>query len=79
MGRTGDVLVAVHEVNDIIAPLLRAGEFNFLISQNPRDLLTEAVGQIDLLRTQRSAGEAFVDFGVHTTFKVPDYGYLPIR
>jgi LacI family transcriptional regulator len=77
VGRTQDVLVVIHEVNDITVPLLRAGKVNFLISQDPRDLLTEAVKQIDLLRSQR-VNEVLVDFSVHTAFNIPTYGHLPL-
>jgi LacI family transcriptional regulator len=78
VGRTGDVLVVVHEITDIHVPLLRAGKINFLLSQDPRDLLTEAVRQIDLLRMHRSASEVLVDFGVYTAFNMPSYGNLLI-
>ena len=78
VGRTGDVLIVAHEVNDLTVPLAQAGKVNYLISQDPRDLLSEAVRQIDLLRAQRTAGEVLVDFGVHTLFNIPSYGHLPI-
>ena len=72
------MLVVVHEITDIHVPLLRAGKINFLLSQDPRDLLTEAVRQIDLLRMHRSASEVLVDFGVYTAFNMPSYGNLLI-
>ena len=78
VGRTGDVLVVVHEVTEIHVPLIRSGKLNFLISQDPRDLFLESVRQIDLLRAQRTVGEVLVDFTVHTLFNIPNYGRLPL-
>ena len=75
VGRTRDILLITHEVNDITVPLLRTGKLDYLISQDPRDLLTEAVRQIDVLRSHRLTGEVLVDFNVHTLFNIPSYSH----
>ncbi len=73
-GRTDDILVITHEINHVTVPLLLARRINYLLSQDPRDLLHEAVRQVDTLRAARMASEAFVDFGVYTRCNLPAYG-----
>lgn len=76
-GRTGDILLIGHEVNEVTMPLVRNGRLDYLISQDPRDLMNEAVSQIDLLRIQRKASEVLVNFGVYTLFNIPSYSHSP--
>ena len=75
-GRTRDILLITHEVNDITVPLLQNGRLDYLISQDPRDLMIESVRQIDFLRSKRKASEVLVDFSVHTLFNIPSYSSM---
>jgi len=72
--RTSDILTISHEINFTTVPLLREGKLAYLLSQDPRDLLREAVRQVDVLRSERLESEVFVDFGVYTIFNIPTYG-----
>ena len=75
-GRSGDILTIAHELNRITVPLLMDGRIDYLLSQDPRDLLREAVRQVDMLRADRLTSEVFVDYGVYTRFNLPSYGRL---
>lgn len=77
VGRTKDILVVAHDANALTVPLLRAGRLDYVISQNPRDMLNQAVWQIDMLRAERERTEVLVDFNVHTVFNVPSYCLAP--
>ena len=76
-GHTRDILLVAHDANELTVPLMRAGKLDYVISQDPRDMLAEAVHQIDLRRTERTASTALVDFHVVTLHNVPSYCRLP--
>lgn len=73
-GRTHDILTITHEINHVTVPLMMEGRIDYLLSQDPRDLLREAVRQVDTLRSERLESEIFVDFGVYTMSNIPSYG-----
>lgn len=73
-GRTNDIMTICHEINHVTVPLLRDGGLAYLLSQDPCDLLREAVRQADTARAERMVNEVFVDFGVYTRFNIPSYG-----
>lgn len=78
-GRVHDILTIAHEVNHITLPLVQEGRLDYLISQDPRDLMRETVRQIDTLRSERLTDEVFVDFGVYTRSNIPSYAPAIMR
>lgn len=73
-GRTHDILAITHEVNHVTVPLVMDGRIDYLLSQDPAELLREAVRQVDTPRSERLASEVFIDFGVYTRCNIPSYG-----
>lgn len=71
--RTRDIMVVSHEANELTVPLLRNGQLDFLISQDPASLLAAAIRQADGLQTDAGQSQELVDFYVHTAFNVPAY------
>lgn len=71
-GRAHDVLVVGHEANHITVPLLRAGNMDFVIAQNPSRLLDTAVKLAS--NPHRTLKEMMLlDFGIHTLWNVPSF------
>jgi LacI family transcriptional regulator len=74
-GRAGAIEVMTHETNHITAPLIREGIVQYAISQNPFDLLRQAVTLTD--QGAASPKELhLVDFGVYTSFNLPSYSVV---
>jgi LacI family transcriptional regulator len=71
--RTRDIIVVAHEANDLTVPLLRNGQLDFLISQDPAALLAAALQQCDASPIEYAKSLNLVDFYVHTAFNVPAY------
>jgi len=72
-GRVQDMLVVGHEVNPVTTPLLRAGEIDFALAGDPRELLSSALA-LASGRDPASQGPArLLDFGVYTRFNLPDF------
>jgi LacI family transcriptional regulator len=70
--RTRDIMVVGHEAHDITVPLLRNGQLDFLISQDPAILLATAFQQCDVSSSEGKNLD-LLDFYVHTAFNVPAY------
>lgn len=62
-----------HEVKVVTLSLQLNGRLDLLISHDPRELMIEAVGQINPLRPARKGREVLVDFRVHTLLNIPSY------
>jgi LacI family transcriptional regulator len=73
VNRTRDIMVVVHEANDITVPLLRNGQLDFLISQDPTALLTAALQQSEARSSEYARNLDLVDFYVHTAFNIPAF------
>lgn len=71
--RTRDIMVITHEANELTVALIRNGQADFLISQDPGELLTAAIRQADTLPPDTPQGQELVDFYVHTAFNLPSY------
>jgi len=71
--RTRDIMVVVHEANDITIPLLRNRQLDFLISQDPGALLAAAIRRADADSSEAGQSQELVDFYVHTVFNIPAY------
>lgn len=71
--RTRDIMVVVHEVNDITVPLIRNRQLDFLISQDPCALLAAAIRRADTDSAEAAQSQELVDFYVHTVFNIPAY------
>lgn len=75
-GRAQDMLVVGHEVNPVTTPLLRAGEIDFALAGDPRELLSTALA-FARGGDPASAGTAgLLDFGVYTRFNLPAFAAL---
>lgn len=72
-GRSRDILVIAHEAQEINVPLLRNGQLDFLISQDPLLLLNTAIQKADAIIDDGSQSQELVDFFVHTAFNIPAY------
>lgn len=72
-GRTRDIMVITHEANELTVPLLRNGQLDFLISQDPGALLAAALEKADNLSNDAMQPQELVDFYVHTVFNLPSY------
>ncbi len=78
-GRAEAIHVVTHEANHITVPLVRNGIVQYLIAQDPAELLRTAMD----LSKRRSVSQTkelhFIDFGVYTQFNLPGYsGSAPI-
>lgn len=73
-GRAGDIHVIAHEANHITSPLVRDGLIDFVIAQNPLDLLKTLMKLIDSDNTAGSNELHLIDFGIYTRFNLPTFG-----
>ncbi|MBN8633092.1 MAG: LacI family DNA-binding transcriptional regulator [Rhodobacterales bacterium] len=73
-GRAQDMLVVGHEVNPVTAPLLRAGEIDFALAGDPRELLSAALTLAGEAEPAKQSTGRLLDFGVYTRFNLPDFG-----
>ncbi|MBL9073378.1 LacI family DNA-binding transcriptional regulator [Tabrizicola sp.] len=72
-GRAQDMLVVGHEVNPVTAPLLRAGEIDFALAGDPRELLSTALALAGGGEPAKQGAERLLDFGVYTRFNLPAF------
>lgn len=73
-GRGTDLLVVGHEANHITQPILQEGIIDFVVAQNPAELLSKAMLQARQPKLMRDSDQSLVDFGVFTRFNLPMYG-----
>jgi hypothetical protein len=66
---TRDIMVVVHEVNDITVPDTQR-QLDFLISQDPGALLAAAIRRADTDWSKAAQSQELVDFYVHTVFNI---------
>jgi LacI family transcriptional regulator len=71
--RTRDIMVICHEANEMTVPLMRNGQLDFVISQDPTRLLGAAIRHAEASSTAEMQNPDLVDFYVHTAFNVPAY------
>ena len=74
MERDQDVLWIAHEITFVSVPLLMNGTMNFVLSQNPTELLETAMKAARLPRGAAADARSLIDFGVYTKFNLPSYG-----
>jgi LacI family transcriptional regulator len=63
MDREQDVVVVVHEITFVSVPLLANGTMNYVLSQNPRELLSTAMSRARVSKPSSDATH-LIDFGV---------------
>jgi LacI family transcriptional regulator len=68
-----DMLVVVHEVNAVTAPLLRAGSIDFAMAGDPAVLLGEALRLAAVEAGAVLPGTGPLDFAVYTRFNLPSF------
>lgn len=73
VGRTGDIMFICHEVTEITVPLLRNNQLDFVLSQDPRELLGTAIRHAQYVTADNTPSTDLVDFYVHTAFNLPQY------
>ena len=74
---TGKITIVTHDVNFVTVPLVKDGIFNFLISQNPKELFEGIMARATSGKsTLREA--TLVDFGVYTRFNLPSWAKPPL-
>jgi len=73
MDREQDVLVVAHEITFVSVPLLANGTMNYVLSQNPAELLSTAIGRARGSK-QPADTNYLIDFGVYTKYNLPAYG-----
>lgn len=78
-GRGTDLLIVGHEANHITQPILQEGVIDFVIAQNPTDLLSKAMLMAGQPKLLRYTDQSFVDFGVFTRFNLPTYGWEDVE
>ena len=72
-GYAEKIHVMTHEANQITTPLIREGVVQYVISQNPLELLGKAM-ELAALRPGSGFKERhLIDFGVYTNFNLPNY------
>ena len=75
--RVGNICVITHEANKITVPLLRDDILQYLLAQNPGDLLSEATA---LAVSQTISKEQYLlDFALYTRFNLPRFGVEAAR
>lgn len=72
--RAGEILVISHEATSVTVPLLRNGVHDYLISQDPDQLIGDAVRVAELATSRGQAESHLLDFSVFTPFNIPSYG-----
>jgi LacI family transcriptional regulator len=73
-GRADQIRIVTHEANHITVPLIRSGLIDYVIAQDPLQLLTQAMA---LARTDGRTKEVhLLDFGLYTKFNLPSYGTM---
>ncbi len=75
-GRARDLFVVGHEANDITVPFLQLGSFDFVIAQDPAQMLAEAMRLANTSEIMREP--QMIDFGVYTRFNLPSYGRVAV-
>ena len=70
--RDQDIIAMCHELTDVSVPLLHDNSLNFIFSQDPYTLLTEA---LKMARATTAPGDvrAHIDFGFYTRYNLPRY------
>ncbi|UCI34929.1 substrate-binding domain-containing protein [Mesorhizobium sp. B4-1-4] len=74
-GRGTDLLIVGHEVNHVTRPILQEGLIDFVVAQNPAELMSNAMLHSRQSKAQRDSDQSLVDFGVFTRFNLPTYGW----
>ena len=72
LGSDQDVVVVIHELNYVSIPILMDGTINYILSQDPHSLLSNALKMARGLRAEIKSWKQ-VDFGVYTRFNLPGY------
>ncbi len=70
----GKVVVITHEANSITAPLTRDGVLQYLVAQDPSELIKLAVSVASIEPAQLSKEQHLIDFGLYTRFNIPKFG-----
>ncbi len=78
-GRWRDIAILTHEANRITGPLVMEGVIDYLIAQDPRELLARAVEIAGARSGERSRQVWHFDFGVYTRFNLPGYALQAMR
>lgn len=73
-GLTGKVCVVTHEANIVTIPLARSDVLQYLIAQNPAELLTTAMELAEATPGSSSKEQHLLDFGLYTRFNLPRFG-----
>jgi len=72
-GRSAEIFIVTHESNHVTAPLARQGLIDYLIAQNPFDLLRRVEEVLAQVSADRAKEINLVDFAVFTRFNLPTW------
>ncbi|MCY4543141.1 MAG: LacI family DNA-binding transcriptional regulator [Rhodobacteraceae bacterium] len=72
-GRRDDMLVISHEVNSVTMPLMHSGTHDYLISQDPHRLISEAFRVLRQSAVDHRTERVLLDYSIHTPFNIPSY------
>ncbi|AGS25156.1 LacI family transcriptional regulator protein (plasmid) [Rhizobium etli bv. mimosae str. Mim1] len=72
-GLNGKVCVITHEANSVTIPLLREDVVQFVIAQDPADLINLAVTIASESAPTATKDQNLVDFGIYSRFNLPKF------